>query len=249
MSLELDPRQRAMLQEMGVTVWLPAPPKPAAPAPAPVAAVPAPAPAPAQGSPAAAMPVAPRPPAAAAPPAARPAAAPATAPARAGQAPALQLHAPVLLYPQGADAPPQSSGGGWLVVVEGRDPAQPLAGDAGRLLDNMLRALGLHRNPRCHAAVLTRAAQGDGAAPQATLEQVAADLRPDMVLALGLGAARHVLASHEPLGRLRAQPHRLADGTPVAVSHDPGYLLRTPQAKAATWVDLCRALALVRAQA
>ncbi|GAD23361.1 uracil-DNA glycosylase [Acidovorax sp. MR-S7] len=44
--------------------------------------------------------------------------------------------------------------------------------------------------------------------------------------------------------------HRLADGTPdgipVVVSHDPAYLLRAPDAKAAAWADLCRALALAR---
>ena len=69
-----------------------------------------------------------------------------------------------------------------------------------------------------------------------------------MVLVLGLGAARVVLGSREPLGRLRASAHQLADGTPAVVSYDPAYLLRAPEAKAAAWIDLCRALALVRRQ-
>ncbi len=67
-----------------------------------------------------------------------------------------------------------------------------------------------------------------------------------MVLVLGLGAARVVLGSREPLGRLRASAHQLADGTPAVVSYDPAYLLRAPEAKAAASIDLCRALALVR---
>ena len=67
-----------------------------------------------------------------------------------------------------------------------------------------------------------------------------------MVLVLGLGAARAVLGSREPLGRLRAAVHPLADGTPAIVSYDPAYLLRAPEAKAAAWADLCRALALVQ---
>ena len=83
----------------------------------------------------------------------------------------------------------------------------------------------------------------------AALPATLATLRPAMVLLLGLGAARVVLDSREPLGRLRAGVHRLGDGTPAVVSYDPAYLLRAPDAKAAAWADLCRALAVVRAQA
>ncbi len=64
-----------------------------------------------------------------------------------------------------------------------------------------------------------------------------------MVLVLGLPAARAVLGSREPLGRLRATAHQLPDGTPAVVTYDPAYLLRAPEAKAAAWADLCRALA------
>ncbi|SFD88935.1 uracil-DNA glycosylase family protein [Paracidovorax konjaci] len=230
MSLDLDPRQRAMLAEMGITVWQPAA-EPAPAAAAATAAVPA--------AVAAGAPAAPPPPAA-----------PRTPDAGAG--PALRLHAPQPLYPQ-ADpaATPVALGAGWLVVAESAAPDAPLTGDAGKLLDNMLRAMRLHRHPRTFFAAVERAAPGPAEAAAAAdvadaLQAAIAALRPSMVLVLGLSAARAVLGSREPLGRLRATAHQLPDGTPAVVTYDPAYLLRAPDAKAAAWSDLCRALARVR---
>ena len=254
MSLSLDARQRAMLQEMGVTVWAPPPARPlpppvAAPAQADSEAAIASAAAPTPVLHAQPMPAAPsalRQPAHAAAPAA-----PASEPRTAGAAPTgLLLRAPVALYPQaGAQAVPPELGAGWLVVLESPTPAEPLAGDSGRLLDNMLRAMRLHRHPRTFVATLNRHAPGltaEGLEPAAGLQQALQTLRPSLVLVLGLGAARVVLGSREPLGRLRATAHHLPDGTPAVVSYDPAYLLRAPDAKAAAWADLCRALAVVR---
>ena len=248
MSLELDARQRAMLQEMGVTVWTPAPARAAAASvPPPLVTAAAAKPATRVAGPAPALP-----PAAATPAARRPTPAAPAVPApvaAAATATGLQLRPPLALYPQ-ADpaATPAELGASWLVVLESPTPAEPLAGDSGRLLDNMLRAMRLHRHPRCFVATLARPAPGlpEGDAPAAGLQQALATLRPSMVLVLGLGAARAVLGSREPLGRLRAAVHPLADGTPAIVSYDPAYLLRAPEAKAAAWADLCRALALVR---
>jgi len=238
MNLELDARQRAMLLEMGVTVWTAPPARPAAtpaipqrPTVRPEAPAPRPAP----------TPVAVQRPA---PPAQ---AAPVAVGASAG---GLLLSPPLALYPQ-ADpaATPPELGAAWLIVLESPTPDQPLAGDVGRLLDNMLRAMRLHRHPRAFVATLTRPAPGQPAAglePSAGLQQALATLRPAVVLVQGLAAARALLGSREPLGRLRAGTHQLPDGTPAVVSYDPAYLLRAPEAKAGAWADLCRALALAR---
>lgn len=262
MSLDLDARQRAMLQEMGISVWAPLPASPtedaAAATAAPRAEAAAPAPA-AQQQVRVPTQAAPMP-----PPARAPAAAPAPAPAAAAQPPAtptagpgLVWHAPVAVYPQADPATtPAGLGAGWLVVVESATPGQPMQGDAGRLLDNMLRAMQLHKHPRTHVATLGRAgvpgAEGP-AEPADGMAQALAQLRPALVLVLGLGAARAVLGSREPLGRLRAGVQSL-DGpgdmrVPAVVSYDPAYLLRAPDAKAGAWADLCRALALVRGAA
>lgn len=235
MPLNLDARQRAMLQEMGITLWLPG----AAPAPAPAPAT------------AVAAPVAPAPmplaaaPTPAAPPAARPAPPPATAPAPAAAAPAAEgtaftLAAPRPAYPaQGATAQPA-----WLVVVECTQEDDPFAGETGRLLDNMLRALRLHQHPGVFIAPLLRGPAAAPAAPAALADALHA-VRPAVVLALGLPAARMVLGCSEPLGRLRASPQSV-EGIPVVPTYAPSYLLRAPQAKAAAWADLCRAHAMVQ---
>ena len=260
MSLQLDARQRAMLQEMGITLWQPAP-KPAA---APVAqARSAPAPAVARaagGSDTGVMdaPVIERDSAPQARQQPRPAvqrpAAPVAAPVarmdESASAATASLRAPQPLYPQ-ADAAktPKELGSGWLVVFETATPDEPFGGDSGKLLDNMLRAMRLHLHPRTFACVLERSAPGQDintAALNADLAQTLAELQPAMVLILGLGAARATLGNREPLGRLRAAQHQLANGTPAIVSYDPAYLLRAPDAKASAWADLCRALTVVR---
>ena len=268
MSLSLDARQRAMLQEMGVTVWAPGEATAAPPAAALVVApaaravpvhvhdgavataarhapqVPATTQPPSANAPA---PAAQRTPAAATP---APSAV-ATAPAATG----LSLHAPQALYPTADPArTPAALGSGWLIVAEIPHPAEPLSGDAGKLLDNMLRAMQLHRHPRVFLAALQRAAPGgqDGSGSDddmaGQLAEAVATLQPAMVLVLGHVAARAALASTEPLGRMRAGPHTLA-GCPAVVTYDPAFLLRSQDNKAAAWADLCRALATVRAAA
>ncbi|WP_176887411.1 uracil-DNA glycosylase family protein [Acidovorax sp. JMULE5] len=251
MSLHLDARQRAMLQEMGVTVWVqPEAPAARTTAMAPAAAMAAPAPA-ARMAPAPAIA---SPPAARAPqPAAPRAPAPAPAVENAGAAPtipSLRLHAPQVLYPSADPSQtPAGLGGGWLIVTESLTPGEPLGGDAGRLLDNMLRAMQLHKHPRVFLAALERTAAGaetggDSNIPAALADAVA-ELQPALVLVLGHVAARAALGRTEPLGRLRAGPHQLAE-CPAVVTYDPAFLLRSQDVKAAAWADLCRALAIVR---
>lgn len=132
-------------------------------------------------------------------------------------------------------------------MAESMTPTEPLGGEAGRLLDNMLRAMQLHRHPRVFLAALERSAPGTEASADipAALADAVAQLQPAMVLVLGHVAARAALGRTEPLGRLRAGPHVLA-GCPAVVTYDPAFLLRSQDNKAAAWADLCRALAMVR---
>jgi uracil-DNA glycosylase family 4 len=168
-----------------------------------------------------------------------------------GAAP-LRLHPPQVLYPAADPAQaPTELGAGWLIVAESLTPAEPLGGDVGRLLDNMLRAMQLHRHPRVHLAALERTVSAPGAAQEAAddvpaaLAAMVAALQPSLVLVLGHVAARAALGRTEPLGRLRAGPHQLA-GCPAVVTYEPAFLLRSQETKAAAWADLCRALAIVR---
>lgn len=232
-----------MLQEMGIDFWG----RPEAVTTAPLTP-----PTPAPARPGAA---APSPPAVAErrPSPTQTCAANTTGAAQALAIPALILHAARALYPAADPAQtPADLGAGWLIVTESLAPdpcdsANPLSGDSGRLLDNMLRAMQLHRHPRVFLAALERPGPGAPASADipASLSDMVTALRPAMVLLLGHTAARVALGRSEPLGRLRAEPHQIAS-CPATVSYDPAFLLRSQDHKAPAWADLCQALASVR---
>lgn len=297
MSLELDARQRAMLLEMGVHVWSPLTTTSAPAWPddgntrqpeasgIPIAAT-APVAPPAQAS--KPLPVHPEPTQRAPEPSPGPTRVtslvdgitgmdwPALNEAvRSCQACAMCLgrRAPVLA------APRQSNNCDWLLVGDPPDEAQERAGqpfveEAGQLLDNMLRAVGVQRwNQDASAgagadptpasrAYLTHVLKCRPAltrAPNPTeldtcahfLRREIALTQPRVILAMGR-FAMHLLLSETPseqarlpLGKLRGQVWRFA-GLPVVVTYPPGYLLRNGQDKARAWADLCLARAVAR---
>ena len=139
----------------------------------------------------------------------------------------------------------------WMVVGEPQsapDAANglPFTGDAGRLLDNMLRAIGLGRSSAggepASQAFLTHAMKSspptEGTAPY--LQPQIAQVQPQIILAMGAFAVQALLGSAEPVGKLRGRVHR-CEGVPVIVTYDPAYLLRSPADKAGAWADLCLA--------
>ena len=186
-----------------------------------------------------------------------------------------------VVWGQGTPEPDQSAGDGavapagfgvaqadWLVVVAAptaEDQAQglPMVGDPGRLLDNILRAVGLQREglgPLGHSVFITSAlkcAPPQERNPQAAelamcephLARQIALLRPKVIVAMGLVAAQSVLRSDAeriaglPLGRLRQQVWQ-HQGTPVVVTYPSAYLMRTPADKAKAWADWCMARTL-----
>lgn len=140
----------------------------------------------------------------------------------------------------------------WLVLVE--TPAaslqaggfDPLAGEAGALLGNMLRAARLPAAAQVLLVPLARllpsspaqAGLADALAP------LLADIRPDMVLLMGRLAAQAALKTDEPLGQLRGRIHRL-HGIATVLTYDPAHLLRNADNKAKAWDDLCLAMGFV----
>ncbi|MCK6414439.1 MAG: hypothetical protein L6Q63_02595 [Giesbergeria sp.] len=244
--LPLDPRQRAMLQEMGVRLWLPGDgssgDRPAAPpAVRPRAAPQIPATSEPQRSAATSVPT-------------RPAAVPTNTaqatPTGTAAAEHALLRPPRALYPDADPAQcPPALGNAWLLVAEGVHGSATLAEQAERLLDNMLRALCLHQHPQVHLCTLELAPSGPaGAGVDAALADAVAQLAPAVVLVMGRAAVRHCLGRSEPLGQLRGQSFTLA-GVPAVVTFDAPVLLRSPGLKPAAWEDLCRARALAAATA
>jgi uracil-DNA glycosylase family 4 len=131
----------------------------------------------------------------------------------------------------------------------------PLAGDAGKLLDNMLAAVDLKRQDvYVTNLVKCRPISANGGDRAPTSEEAAA-CRPfverelalsgaGMVLTLGQIAANGLLgkALQEPLAGSRGAVHRYRKVALVATLH-PGELLRRGGDKALAWADLCRARA------
>lgn len=259
MSLNLDPRQRAMLQEMGIRIWQPEAPLADHPPALEIIAACADA-ASAAGRFEANPPVeaapdrpAPQPPARRdAPPPVRSAPRPASASVHNASAPADAPASPPAAWRLGEPQPlyadtAQAGGARWLVLAE--TPAAALAGpvfqgDAGRLLDNMLRAARLDRAGLALFAPLARLGAG-AVTPDflAALAALLARVQPDVVLLMGRLAALALLPTGEPFGKLRGQAHAL-HGKTTLVTYDAAYLLRTPADKAKAWADLCLAMRL-----
>ena len=150
----------------------------------------------------------------------------------------------------------------WFVAAGATSAADeqagaPLAGDAGKLLDNMLGAVGLRRDADVYVTSLVkcRPVSGSGGDRAPTNEEAAA-CRPflerelalsgaGVVLTLGQIAANGLLGKplQEPLAGTRGAVHALG-GTPLVATLHPGELLRRGADKALAWADLCRARAL-----
>jgi len=140
----------------------------------------------------------------------------------------------------------------WMIIGEAPGAeedrqGEPFVGRAGKLLDQMLLAIGQSRDSVFIANILkcrppnNRDPQPDEAAAcRDYLERQIALVQPRIVLAVGRIAAQNLLGSDEPVGRMRGRAHEL-DGIPLIVTYHPAYLLRSPSQKRKAWSDLCLA--------
>lgn len=141
----------------------------------------------------------------------------------------------------------------WLIVGEapGADEdaqGEPFVGQAGRLLDAMLAAIGLARGENVYIANVLKSRPPGNRNPEpdeiaACLPYLQAQIelvRPKLIVALGRFAAQTLLQTDEAIGRLRGRVHR-HQGIPLIVTYHPAYLLRNLPDKARAWEDLCLA--------
>lgn len=138
----------------------------------------------------------------------------------------------------------------WLFIGEGPGAeedarGEPFVGQAGKLLDNMLAALGLRRDHAVYIANAvkcrppgnrTPAAEEMAACRPFLLRQIAL-IQPRIIVLLGRAAAHSVLGEDSPLASMRGKDFDLA-GVPVVVTYHPAYLLRNLPEKAKAWEDL-----------
>ena len=138
----------------------------------------------------------------------------------------------------------------WLFVGEAPGAeedarGEPFVGQAGRLLDNMLAALGMARDRNVYIANVLKCRPPNNRAPEPGeadacrpyLERQVALLRPKLIVALGKSAASLLLGTDATIASLRGRVHRYR-GFPLIVTYHPAYLLRSLPDKAKAWEDL-----------
>src|SRR5262249_49333960 len=132
----------------------------------------------------------------------------------------------------------------WLFVGEGPGAeedlkGEPFVGQAGRLLDNMLRAMGLKRGANVYIANIVKCRPPQNRTPEPEEAQKCMPylvrqvdlIKPKLIVALGRVAAQNLLRTGASLGDLRGRRHDFR-GIPVIVTYHPAYLLRNLPDKA-----------------
>ena len=138
----------------------------------------------------------------------------------------------------------------WLLVGEAPGAeedrlGEPFVGQAGRLLDSMLAALGLKRGENVYIANVLKCRPPGNRNPEPGevgncspyLKRQIALIRPKLILAMGRFAAQTLLNSDATIGSLRGAVHAY-EGVPLVVTYHPAYLLRNLPDKAKAWADL-----------
>jgi len=139
----------------------------------------------------------------------------------------------------------------WLLVGEAPGAeedarGEPFVGQAGRLLDNMLAAIGLARGENVYICNVLKCRPPGNRNPEPfevgqctphLLRQL--DLiKPKLILAMGRFAVQALLDTEASIASLRGRLHRF-QGVPLIVTYHPAYLLRNLPDKAKAWEDLC----------
>ena len=138
----------------------------------------------------------------------------------------------------------------WLFVGEAPGSeedarGEPFVGQAGRLLDNMLAALGMNRGRSVYIANVLKCRPPNNRTPEPReveacrpyLDRQVALIRPKLIVALGRSAATTLLETDATIASLRGRVHRYR-GVPLVVTYHPAYLLRNLPDKAKAWEDL-----------
>jgi uracil-DNA glycosylase len=146
----------------------------------------------------------------------------------------------------------------WMLVGEAPGAeedarGEPFVGQAGRLLDQMLAAIGLSRPDDVFITNVLKCRPPGNRNPEPLEADTCSGylyrqielLQPDLILLLGRFAAQSVLKTDASVGSLRRQVHtyRAASGDiPVVCTYHPAYLLRNLPDKRKSWEDLCLAM-------
>lgn len=147
----------------------------------------------------------------------------------------------------------------WLFVGEGPGAeedarGEPFVGQAGKLLDNMLAAIGLKRGDNVYIANVVKCRPPGNRNPEPAeanacepyLARQIGLIQPRLIVALGKVSAQNLLGTEATIASLRGRTHAYR-GTPLIVTYHPAYLLRNLTDKAKAWEDLCLAVDTMKA--
>lgn len=138
----------------------------------------------------------------------------------------------------------------WMLIGEAPGAeedrlGEPFVGQAGKLLDNMLAAIGLARGRNVYIANVLKCRPPGNRNPEPEevarcspyLERQIALVAPKLIVAMGRFAAQTLLDTDASIASLRGRVHRYR-GVPLVVTYHPAYLLRNLPDKAKAWADL-----------
>ncbi len=126
-------------------------------------------------------------------------------------------------------------------------------GPAGQLLTRMISAMGLSRDEVFICNVLKCRPPGNRdpladeiLACNPYLREQIATIQPEVIVALGSPAAKTLLNTAQPIGKLRGRFHEYfvsgihgeGSSIPLMPTYHPAYLLRDPSEKKKAWEDL-----------
>jgi DNA polymerase len=144
-------------------------------------------------------------------------------------------------------------GADWMLIGEAPGEnedrqGEPFVGQAGKLLDSMLRSLSLTRDTNVYIANVIKCRPPGNRNPEPDevarcepyLQRQVALVKPKLIVALGRFAAQSLLKTTASISSLRGRVHEY-EGVPVIVTYHPAYLLRSLPDKAKAWADLCLA--------
>jgi len=132
------------------------------------------------------------------------------------------------------------------------EKGEPFVGEAGRLLDRILFAMGLSRDEvyicnvlKCRPPNNRDPEPAEVASCEPFLIRQLAAIRPQIIVALGRFAIQTLLQSKAPISKLRGTWQQY-QGIPLMPTYHPAYLLRNPNGKREVWSDMKQVMERLR---
>ena len=135
------------------------------------------------------------------------------------------------------------------------EKGEPFVGDAGRMLNRIITAMGIKREDVYICNVVKCRPPGNrnpeadeiGACTPFLLRQISS-VNPEVIVALGKFASQDLLETKEPISKLRGR-FRDFHGIPLMPTYHPSYLLRTGGNSSSfwdVWEDMTQVLQLLK---